>query len=380
MRAPGLGRIALATVFVGAVIITAAPAATAESGPPGELWIPEAGSDSVAVMDTATETITRRYPINAAIGPAAPSILAASPDGSKVYVVNYTPLDTPSIEIIDRRSGTTRTMPVEFWPMNAMVSADGKELYIGQKCMPFCTGAHGLVLDVLVLDIATDTIVRRLTPERPTINANLGPDGLLYTGFTDGIGAMDPVTGATVKPYLALNDKEAAPWTDQTHDGSWAIFTPDRSKMYVFSQTEIHVVDLQSWTVTKSFANQPFTAMISPDGSKLYVTQIGHGTTGVMVYDTADERPLGTIPAEGQVVGIAFSGDGSRGYITDSGATTQNSLGGFYGLVVYYGLLQARPPVYGPGRIIAFDPATDQVLSSVPTAVGPAVPLWLPNL
>ncbi|MGY2062687.1 hypothetical protein ACW9HQ_48040 [Nocardia gipuzkoensis] len=41
--------------------------------------------------------------------------------------------------------------------------------------------------------------------------------------------------------------------------------------------------------------------------------------------------------------------------------------------------ISMRPPVYGPGRILTFDPATDQVLSSVPTAVAPAVPIWLPN-
>ncbi len=375
MRAAGLGRIALATVFVSAVMITAAPAATAESGPPGELWIPEAGSDTVAVMDTATETITHRYPINTPVGPATPSILAASPDGSKVYVVNYTLLTTPSIGIIDRRNGITRMMPVDYWPNNVMVSADGKELYIGQKCLPCLPGPSGF--DVLVLDIATDTIVRRLTPEGPAINANLGPDGLIYNGFLDGISAMDPVTGTVVKPKLRLNDKDAA--AVDTHDGSWAIFTPDGAKMYVFSQTEIHVVDLERWTVTKSFASASFTGMISPDGSKLYVSQIGNGTTGVMVYDTRDERLLGTIPAEGNVFGMAFSGDGSRGYISDGGPTTRSSLGGNYGLLLYSALLEARPPVYGPGRIITFDPATDQVLSSVPTAVAPAVPIWLPN-
>ncbi|MFI5782928.1 YncE family protein [Nocardia sp. NPDC051570] len=376
MRAPGLGRIALATVLIGAVMMTAAPAATAESGPPGELWIPETGSDTVAVMDTATDTITRRYPINAAIGPATPLIVTASPDGSKVYVVNYTALATPSIGIIDRRNGTTRIMPVDFFPSSALVSADGKELYIGQKCLPFCFGARGF--DVLVLDIATDTIVRRLTPEGPAINANLGPDGLLYNGFLDGISAMDPVTGAVVKPKLKLNDKDAA--SVATHDGSFAAFTHDGTKMYVFSQTEIHVIDVERWTVTKSFKNGPFTGVISPDGSKLYVTQIGNGTTGVMVFDTGDEHLLGTIPAEGQVIGMTFSGDGSRGYISDSGPTTRSNLGGSYGLDLFFAGIDVRPPAYGPGRIITFDPATDQVLSSAPTAVAPAIPIWLPNL
>ncbi|WP_141717905.1 YncE family protein [Nocardia altamirensis] len=371
MRIPRLGsigRISIATALIGAAMLTAAPAATAtESGPPGQLFIPEVDNDTVAVMDTATETINHRFPIKAPIGLSHPAVLAKTPDGAKVYTDNFSLVSPPTIGIIDRRNGTSRTMPIESVALGIFTSADGNEIYIPEM---------GFVIEVL--DVATDTIVRRFRFADIPAGAFPGPDGLIYVGFVSGlIGAYDPQTGAVVKPPIWSGG--LAPF--------WYSFTKDGAKLYTDTVNQIGVIDVKRWALDKVITTSgdgnysplnpgAFTSDISPDGRKLYVTRFGGD--GVLVFDTADDRLLGTIPTEGDVIGMTFSGDGSRGYIADSGRTSRNLPGPPGESITFMNLITIG--ALGPGRIITFDPATDKVVSTVPTAAGPGIPVWLPSI
>lgn len=365
--------LALATTFAisapmtaGAEEVAATPPTPSYSGPAGQLFIPEVDNDTVAVMDTTTNTITERIDIDAPLGPSRPAVLAKTPDGSKVYTDNFSLL-APSISIIDRKTGTTRTLPVESVPLGIFTSADGKEIYIPEV---------GFVVEVL--DVATDTIVRRLRFNDIPAGAMAGPDGLMYVGFGSGlIGAYDPITGATVKPPI-WSGGLATFWYSFTHDGK---------KLYTDTINSIGVIDVEKWELTKTVATEEngvgglmnpgaFTSEISPDGKKLYVTRFGKN--GVMVFDTADERLLGVIPTEGDVIGMTFSGDGTRGYISDAGHTSRNIPGPIGEGITFMNLITVG--FLGPGRLITFDPTDDHILDTTPTAAGPGIPAWLPDL
>ncbi|MFI5782507.1 YncE family protein [Nocardia sp. NPDC051570] len=343
-------------------------------GPPGELYLPEVQSNTVAVIDTATDTITERIPT----GPATkPGVLTATPDGRKVYVDNFgfTP---PSVTVIDRPSNTTRSVPVESPPLGIFTSNDGREIFIPEI---------GYVIEVL--DVATDTIVRRFHyPDLPSgripdipAGAIQGPDGLLYVGFMQSgmVEAIDPITGNVVRPPLIVGGIGTF----------WYTFSKDGSKLYANSINTISVIDLRNWRVAKLIhtgedhdyhLSNPgaFVSTLTPDGSKLYVTMFGG--TDVLIVDTAKDEVIGRIPTTGASTAVMFSADGTRGYISDMGPSSNAYPGPILDPLLFGNLVTAGIGLT-PGQVIVFDPRTDQIVGDpIPVNVGPGVPVWLPSL
>lgn len=361
-------RLATVALSLAAALLTSPVGASAQPvGPAGLLYVPEVANDTIAVVDTATNTVTGRIPIAAPVGPSRPSVLTKTPDGSKIYSHNFGLL-SPTISILDRKAGTTKTIPAETVPMGIFTSADGKEIYI-----PELTGVE-------VLDVATDTIVRTLRfPDLP-VGAIAGPDGLMYVGFATGfIGAYDPKTGAVVKPPI-FSGGLATFWYDFSHDGK---------KLYTATINSIGVIDMDKWQLTKTIPTREdgvhtllnpgaFINEISHDGKKMYVTMFGG--TGVLVVDLVTERVVGKIPTEGYTIGVTFSDDGSRGYITDVGPAPGDMLPGAIGESAVFLNIISVAAGFGPGRLITFDPKTDQIVDVTETAGGPGYPVWVPHL
>ncbi|MFI1918076.1 YncE family protein [Nocardia sp. NPDC020380] len=368
-----LGRLGMASFLTLCVTAgTAFAAPPTELGPEGELYVPEVQSNTVAVIDTATDTVKQRIPT----GPnTKPGVLAATPDGKKIYVDNFG-FQPPSVTIIDRPANTTRSVPVESPPLGIFTSNDGKEIFIPEV---------GFVIEVL--DVATDTIVRRFRypdlaagrhPEIPA-GAIQGPDGLLYVGFMNSgmIEALDPVTGNVVRPPLIVGGIGTF----------WYTFSKDGSKLYANSINTLSVIDLKNWRVTKLLHTSEdgnyhlsnpgaFVSTLTPDGKKLYVTVFGG--KDVLVVDTAKDEVIGRIPTTGASTAVMFSEDGTRGYITDMGPSSNAYPGPILDPVLFGNLVTAGIGLT-PGQIVVFDPRTDQVVGDpIPMNVGPGVPAWLP--
>lgn len=367
-------RIGISSVLALCVVAGSAHATPPDGagGPAGELYVPEVQSNTVAVIDTATDTVKERIPT----GPdTKPGVLAATPDGKKVYSGNFgfTP---PSVTVIERPSNTTRSVPIESPALGIFTSNDGKEIFIPEM---------GFVIEVL--DVATDTIVRRIRypdlpagrhPEIPA-GAIQGPDGLLYVGFMQSgmIEAIDPVSGRVVRPPLIVGGVASF----------WYTFSKDGSKLYVDSINSLSVIDLKEWRVTKLIQTSPdgnwspgnpgaFVSTLSPDGRKLYVTLFGG--SGVLIVDTAKDEVIGRIPTSGSSTAVMFSADGTRGYITDIGKSTDPYQGAIPEMVLFANLVTAGIGLT-PGQVIVFDPRTDQLAGPpIPMDVGLGVPAWLP--
>src|SRR5215470_13460234 len=83
-------------------------------------YITNQNSNTVSVIDTATNTVSATIPI----GPS-PLGVAVSPDGSKVYVANG-----PDISVLDTATNTvSATIPIGPSPLGVAVSPDGSKVY-----------------------------------------------------------------------------------------------------------------------------------------------------------------------------------------------------------------------------------------------------------
>ncbi|MTJ64960.1 YncE family protein [Nocardia seriolae] len=263
-------------------------------------------------------------------------------------------------------------------PLGIFTSNDGKEIFLPEV---------GFVIEVL--DVATDTIVRRFPypdlaagrhPEIPA-GAIQGPDGLLYVGFMQSgmIEAIDPISGKVVRPPLIVGG----------FGTFWYSFSKDGSKLYANSINTISVIDLKDWRVTKLLHTSEdsqyrlsnpgaFVSTLNPDGTKLYVTVFGG--KDVLVVDTAKDEVIGRIPTTGASTSVMFSADGTRGYITDMGPSSNAYPGPILDPVLFGNLVTAGVGLT-PGQVIVFDPRTDQIVGDpIPTNVGPGVPVWLPPM
>lgn len=368
--------VAIASLSAGAAVVGAPVTGTASAavpvvpnkigfppaGPEGELLLPEVDSERTAVIDTKTNRVKRYIPVKD--GASKPAVMAATPDGRKVYVDNFGQFPA-TVTVIDREKGTDKTVPVLSAPLGAFTSKDGKEIYLPEE---------GLTVEVM--DVATDRIVRRFHYPDAPVGSIAGPDGLMYVGVSTGfIFPVNPKTGAIVRPPIHTGG--TAPF--------WYTFSKDGSKMYVDVVNSIAVVDMKSWRVVNrihtardhnySLANPgAFTSTLSPDGSKLYVTMFGR--KNVMVIDTRTDKVIREIPTSGYTTSVIFSEDGTRGYISDLGPT---SLG--HPTPVGETILFAKLVLFGTlgrGQLQVFDPRTDTVLGQIPTGRGPGIPAWVP--
>lgn len=343
---------------------SAATARSTAAGPAGELYLSEVDGNTIAVLDTATNSFTRRIPMRD--GAARPAVMAATPDGKKLYCDNFGVLPA-TISIIDREADTAKTLKVASTPLGAFTSNDGKEIFLPE-----------LGFQIEVVSTETDQVVRRFRFADIPVGSIMGPDGLLYVGFATGfIGAYDPQTGAVVKKPI---------WSGGIAT-FWYTFTADGSKLYTDTINSIGVIDIRRWKLVTTIPTSgrgywlptdpgAFTSTLSPDGSKLYVTLFGG--TDVLIVDVATDRITGRIRTAGATTGVTFSADGSRGYISDLGSGTKWLPTPAGEAIAFFNLILVG--ALGPGRLIVFDPSDDSVIDTVTTGPGPGISAWLPPL
>jgi len=115
--------------------------------------------------------------------------------------------------------------------------------------------------------------------------------------------------------------------------------TPDGTKVYVtnYGGSDVSVVDTATKTVTGTITvgSYPYDVAITPDGTTAYVTN--HGSASVSIIDTATDTVTGTITPGDYPAGVAISPNGTRLYVTR----------------------------YGNGSLVVIDTATNTVIADV---------------
>lgn len=124
------------------------------------LYVATFPTDSLLVIDTATNTITDTIPVG-----DFPQGVAVHPDGTRLYVAN-TLADT--VSVIDTRTNTvTATIPVGHFPSELVVHPVGTWLYVSNS------GAAS----VSVVDTATNAVVAAVQVGENPAGMAVHPDG-----------------------------------------------------------------------------------------------------------------------------------------------------------------------------------------------------------
>jgi YVTN family beta-propeller protein len=243
--------LALIAILAGSTPAAAAPVA----------YIP-CYAGGVAVIDTATDTVTTTIPTSPQLFSAA-----VAPGGSRVYVSDPTTtsfIDTATNTIVDTAPAGGTTLEVD---------PTGERLYTN--------------LGVSVVSTATATVVDTI-PQTQIYGIAAHPAGskvYLVKVDTDQVVVFNTVTNSVVGT-IPVGDQPAM-----------AALNPSGSRLYVSNRGDdtVSVIDTNTDLVidTITVGDGPIGVAVTPDGSALYVVNNLDGT--VSAVDTATDTLAGGI-------------------------------------------------------------------------------------
>ena len=252
------------------------------------------GGGSLLVIDTATLTTIG----DGIFLEGTESIEAvASPDGSRIYVVNaisdnLSVVDAVSLELVS-------TIPVAAGssPTSLAISPAGDRLYVST----FVSGS------VLVIDLSGPQVVATIPVGSQPNGVTISPDGLRAYVANQGGATLTVIDTATdqVLETVAAGERPRR-----------VVVSPDGARLYVpnLDPGALTVLDAASLEIlhTIEVGPTPTDVSISPDGSLAYVAVSGADT--VAVVDTASAEVASTIPVGSSPFGISnFLGCGTAG-------------------------------------------------------------------
>jgi YVTN family beta-propeller protein len=265
-------------------------------------YVTNEASDTVSVIDTATNTVTATITVG-----DAPQGVAVSPNGSRAYVTNF---GSDTVSVINTATNTvSATITVGNGPVGVAVSPDGSRAYV----------TNAISNTVSVINTATNTVAATITVGGLPQGVAVSPAGTrayVANGGSSTVSVINTATN-TVSATIALG---VAP--------RGVAVSPDNSTVYVTSPVAdtVSVIDTASNTViaTITVGDNPQGVAVSPDGTRAYVTNFGSDT--VSVINTATNTVAATI-AGNDPRGVAVSPDNSTVYVANSGSGKVSVIG-----------------------------------------------------
>ena len=267
--------------------------ATITANPISEAYIANDGSNSVTVINTANNTILTTISVG-----SAPNSIAASPDGSRVYVAN----EGQTVSVINTSTHKViATIPVGAYPTGIVVSPDGNRVYV----------VNNNSADVSVINTTTNTVISTISIGGGIFGIAISPDGkTLYV--------TNEVQNNLVVISTATNTITATITEDLGSDSEGVAVSPDGKLVYVASNTSSLLLVINAANnqiiskIPIGFA--PVGVSVSPDGSRVYVAT---GNT-VSVVNALTNTLITKIPVGSGPQGISISPDGSQVYVANS--------------------------------------------------------------
>jgi len=295
--------LSMAAMTLGARVAEAAPFA----------YVTNYGSDTVSVIDTATNKVSATIPVG-----HAPDGVAITSDGSHAYVANL----IGTISVIDTATNT----------VSATIHLAGVTSPRGVAITP--DGNHAYVTDVLnntvwIIDTATNMVVGSpisvgIYPFRIAIVPD-GKHAYVVNNASDGtISVVDTVTN-TVSATIPVGNYPQG--VAITADGNHAYVT----NFNYPSGGTVSVIDTATNTVSATIpgvGSGSSGVAITPDGSHAYVVNQLSGN--VSVIDTATNKVVGSpIPVEFNSIApnpqsVAITPDGKHAYVTNFNSSGYN--------------------------------------------------------
>jgi YVTN family beta-propeller protein len=258
------------------------------------LWIAVTGTDNVAAIDTTTLDPSNYNPQETLVPVGfMPSALAATPDGSQVWVVDSGPQTSTSslqdIEIIDTSTDTVSgRLQVAGDPTDVAFSPNGQEAYV--------TTSAGLS----VYDVANDAQVGFVPGLGSPKSVAVAPDGsAIYVTETNSneLATISTATNRVVQTTPVGQE----PWQ--------AVVSPNGATVFVANpdSDSVTVVDAATGRVESTYPvpGNPDTLGVTPDGSQLWVAGDDSGVMTVIATATGQQVGSTNLGGDG-----ANSGDG----------------------------------------------------------------------
>jgi YVTN family beta-propeller protein len=237
----------------------------------GNLWFADTGSSNVAIINIASLNPSDYNPnetlVNTGFNPEA---LAATPDGSEVWVTDTGPqtnASSPSdVDVISTTTDTvTSVIPLSGAPSNIAFSPNGDYAYV--------TTSTGLA----VFDVASKSLITEIGGLDDPHGVAVSPDGsLVYVteAGNDTVAVIDAATNS-VSQTIGVG---SLPWQ--------VLFAPNGATAYVADpdSNQVSVIDVATSAVsaTISVPDDPDALALTTDASELWVGENSGGAIGVI--------------------------------------------------------------------------------------------------
>jgi YVTN family beta-propeller protein len=127
------------------------------------------------------------------------------------------------------------------------------------------------------------------------------------------VSVLDPATNTITESFALGGSTQFFVTTSPDGKHAYVSYSPEGLQAF------IAVIDTATNQVTGtiSFAGVPQGMAITPDGRKLYVTDVFN--SNLLAFSTADGTLLSTIPVDPVPLNLAITPDGSRAYVLPAG-------------------------------------------------------------
>jgi YVTN family beta-propeller protein len=258
-------------------------------------------SNSVSVIDTATNTVVDTVPVG-----SNPFALDVTPDGAFVYVGNFV---AGNVSVIDTTTNSVvATVNVAGHPNGVAVTPNGALVYVA-----------GYTSDsVSVIDTATNTVVATVPVGVLPFGISISTDSAfayVANGTSSSVSVIDIATNTVVATVPGLGHGTSLAVTP---DGAFVYVTHHYVSSPVNPDPSVKVIDTSTYTVVDSVAVglSPAHISITPDGNYIFVTI--SGGSAVSVIATASNTVVATVPVGVQPEGVKVTPDGAFAYVANS--------------------------------------------------------------
>ena len=256
----------LTTAVLGLLLLTT-PAAQATPF----AYITNNGSNTVSVLDTASNTVTAAVTVG-----ANPVGVAVNPAGTRVYVANQS---ANTVSVLDTASNTvTATVAVGTFPEGVAVDPAGTRVYVTNYSSN----------TVSVLDAASNTVTAAVAVGTNPVGVAVDPAGtrVYVTNYSSNTVSVLDTASNTVTAAVTVGTNPVG-----------VAVNPAGTRVYVANQSgnTVSVLDTVSNTViaTVAVGTFPVGVAINPAGTRVYVTN--YISNNVSALDTVSNTVIATV-------------------------------------------------------------------------------------
>ena len=270
-------------------------------------WVPMIDAGAIAIIDTSSYAW-----VKALVSETNPYGIAATPDGSKLYVTESGTNLVSSFEVASLEGATVEqtatTIVVGVYPHGIAISPDGARAYVANTGPDAGPGGSD---SVSVIEVSTDTVVDQLkVGQAPEVVAVSPDSSKVFVTCLQGLYVADAYSGAA---HLATSECAQAHGVAASPDGNW-VYVADTLN------DQVLVLDGKGKSIAGQIAvgTTPWSVAFSSDSTTAYVTNSGDDT--VSVISTASGAVTDTISVTRIPTGIAVLG--SQVWVTGNVSST----------------------------------------------------------